>query len=717
MYNKSKSGRLAWRGQNRVSLRHRLPVQMVVSFILLVVATAAAVGFPAIWLVRDQLDRQAWALADQGSHTTRALLAARQSELANLAILTSQRPKLLELIDQRDQAGLMAYLTTLQTGANRDLIVLCGEDQEPLAWSGQATPEEICTLAPGTAFYLSPAGATPRAWLLAGQAIPGELAGLRVMVGQAIDTEFARQLRDQTRLEQTLFLEGELVTSSFADESQTWTMLLKPLLQTETNDAAPRRAEFTLDDTPYYSIKTGLAGTALEAVVSLGVSEIVTAQQQLTWMIAGGILLVTVLGSGLGIFRARHISQPLERLKDAALKLRKGDLATPVSARTQVQEVALVAYALEDARIALQHSLTQLRQEKDWVDHLLESVIEGIVTLDRMSRVTYFSQGAEHITGWKQEQVLGRSVDEVFRLAEEDEAFSARMPAPGMIQKLTVQMHDGRAAVLAITGARLAPPEAGRSSVALVLRDVSDEETIHRQLADFLANIAHEFRTPLSAMAASIELLLDQLPDLTQAELQELLNSLHLGIRDLQTLIDNLLEGASIESGHFQVHPQPASLTEIIAETVRIMQPLIEKYAQRLTLRIPDDLPLVQADHRRISQVLVNLLSNAIKWSPSEAEIFLEVALCEDGVLASVADQGPGIPHKNQADLFRRFTRADHDSHRAQYGAGLGLSVVKAIVEAHGGQVGVMDREGSGAVIWFSLPLVTSPMPTAEHLA
>jgi signal transduction histidine kinase len=217
--------------------------------------------------------------------------------------------------------------------------------------------------------------------------------------------------------------------------------------------------------------------------------------------------------------------------------------------------------------------------------------------------------------------------------------------------------------------------------------------------------VAHEFRTPLSALAASVELLLDQAPELNAAELQELLISLHLGILGLQTLVDNLLESASIEAGRFRVSPRPSNLGRIIAEAIRTMQPLLDKRGQRLIVELPAAIPVVRADSRRTMQVLVNLLSNASKYGPDDAEITVSASVREGWVRVTVADRGPGIPPGHRKDLFRRFVYPDTDGDKTQYGAGLGLSVVKAVIEAHGGQVGVEDRPGGGSVFWFTLPV------------
>jgi len=134
------------------------------------------------------------------------------------------------------------------------------------------------------------------------------------------------------------------------------------------------------------------------------------------------------------------------------------------------------------------------------------------------------------------------------------------------------------------------------------------------------------------------------------------------------------------------------------------MQPLLSKYEQFLTVELPVDIPRVQADPRRTVQVLINLLSNANRYGPPGREIILKVTTEPQYVRLAIIDRGPGIPPEHRANLFRRFVFPHADDSISKAGAGLGLSVVKAIVLAHGGQLGVDDRPGGGSIFWFTLP-------------
>jgi PAS domain S-box-containing protein len=353
----------------------------------------------------------------------------------------------------------------------------------------------------------------------------------------------------------------------------------------------------------------------------------------------------------------------------------------------------------------LKQSVAELRRANDWTDHLLQAVNEGIVTLDRDGRITFFSPGAERIIGLSQQEALHQHCDQVFKMLDPDERFSRQLPPPDRQIKTTVALANGRAATLALTGARLVPPDSDESEIALVFRDVSEAEMVHRFMGEFLANITHEFRTPISALAASTELLLDQADDLTPGELRDLLNALYMGIVGLQTLVDNLLESARLEAGRFHVFPRPVELGGIIADAAHIMQPLLTRHGQQLVIELPEELPVVQADSRRVTQVLVNLLSNANKYSPDGTEIAIDVTTTAGTARVAVADHGPGVLDDFRPSLFRRYARPDSGAGKSRYGAGLGLPVVKAIVEAHGGEVGVEDRPEGGSIFWFTLAI------------
>ena len=229
------------------------------------------------------------------------------------------------------------------------------------------------------------------------------------------------------------------------------------------------------------------------------------------------------------------------------------------------------------------------------------------------------------------------------------------------------------------------------------------EDGAHELRSIFLASVTHEFRTPLAALNASVEYILDEYDQMSKDEIRQLIKSIHLSVTGLQTLIDNLLESITIEAGRFVIHQSIIDLDDVIDEAIHVVSPLLARRFQRVEIQRADKSISVYGDATRLIQVLVNLLSNASKYGPIEQTIEIKIDNLSSLVRIAVKDRGPGVPDSEKEKLFFRFTRlGERDG--AQYGIGLGLSVVKVIVEEHGGTVGVDDRPGGGAVFWFTIP-------------
>lgn len=240
-----------------------------------------------------------------------------------------------------------------------------------------------------------------------------------------------------------------------------------------------------------------------------------------------------------------------------------------------------------------------------------------------------------------------------------------------------------------------------------ILEMLDETRRRHEVQSYFLANMSHEFRTPLSGMKVSIELLHENARHLSHAELEELLLSLDMSVTTMQRLIDNLLESGKIESKRFSLRRRQSAVEPLMGEAIHVMQPLMSRRKQTLLVDEPLHIPDLDIDPTRISQVIVNLLSNASKYSPMGARIDLVVDVNPAHIYFAILDRGEGIPHERREIVFKRFERLETGS-ETDYGTGLGLSVVKAIVEGHGGTVGIEPRDGGGTAFWFTLPLSAS---------
>jgi PAS domain S-box-containing protein len=678
--------------------------QMIINFILIVIITAIIAGLPGILLLRTDHNKHAWTQVEQGAYNMKTLYTARQNELIAFAKLVGHRSCLQATVMAGDAQGALEHLADLISGTEVSLVVLCDNDDQIITTTLDLPVESMCLNDSERGFVLLPGENGQNVWVFGSHYLGDHTSGLgRVIAGIPANDALADAVYLQSGLEYSILQGNTPVATSLGDNPADLKTAFVSIPEFGTYDESYQRT-FSLNGESYYAVNQILEESPdLRYEVAISVAHIISSQTQLLMMLVAGILIVIIFGSLFGILLARRISRPLEQLTNTAITFSSGNLSSPVEVQSNVREVVLVTKALEDARVKLLDVMTELSDEKAWTNHLLESITEGIVTLDDQNRITFFSRGAERMTGLDREQVRGRSCDEVFKLPEANAQFSQMIPSNGKESRVIVELADQRWVTFSFTGALLSKAGATETETALVFRDVSDEEVIHRRLGYFIANITHEFRTPLSALAASIEMLLDQARSITAEDLEHLLGSLHLSVLRLQTMIDNLIESASISAGHFRVSPRATELEKIVTDTVSLMTPLFQKYGQRLVVQLPEHLPPVIADSKRTMQVLVNLLSNAHKFSPADADICIQAAQEDGFIRVKVTDHGPGIPPDQRAYLFHRLNRLNLMANSPKAGAGLGLPVVKAIVEAQGGQIGVEDCPGGGAQFWFTM--------------
>jgi PAS domain S-box-containing protein len=673
--------------------------QLILIFVIFTLATVIALGIPVTIILNRQVDAQMGVLLAQANQTTVALYENKLNQMDELVALITERPTLNRLVRDLDDLGeLDRYLDEFLDNANANMIAVC-QQSTPIAIAGESADPVFCAPARFDTFVSVNQGV----WLLMdGQLTEAEAEDYHVVVGQRAESIFD-ELKSQSGLEYALYDQrGLVVVSQVELRDSLWRMNLQDIAQDQ---------KLALDAENSY-VKTHLAGliplTDQSEFTLIGLLDIGAYQalsRDVRIIIVVTLLTVSLVGGIVAILVSRQISQPLNRLAKSAVALREGDLTTPLSARSQIWEIDQLTNALEDARVSLKYSLDQLQREKSWMENLLNAVVEGLLAIDKFQRITFASEAIERILGVEKTTIVGHSIDDVFRTPGGENQFSQQLLTISQSRRIPIVIDD-REILLSVSVSRLVPPDAGDATLAVVIRDVTDEERIHRLLGEFLANITHEFRTPLTALSASVELLLDQLPGLSLPETEHLLHALNIGIIDLQSLIDNLIEAASIEAGRFKVNPQFTPLQAIISDAISTVDPIAQRGG--LTLVHHDSVKSVtaKADRRRTCQALVNLLSNAIKHSPEGGIVAIFSQVVGDEVRVEVHDQGEGVPQKQRANLFNRFITPGAQGDDGQPGLGLGLSVVKAIIEAQGGSVGYRDGEAGGAVFWFTLPLL-----------
>ena len=239
----------------------------------------------------------------------------------------------------------------------------------------------------------------------------------------------------------------------------------------------------------------------------------------------------------------------------------------------------------------------------------------------------------------------------------------------------------------------------------LALRAAAMEQALaSRAKSEFLANMSHELRTPLNAIIGFSDLIGCQrgLPQAKAAEYARLVN--HAG-KHLLDIITDILDVSKIESGTFELDREHYPVRELLAGAVTLVEPrMIEKH-QTLALRLPDTLPLIHADARRVKQVVINLLSNAHKFTPEGGRITMSASADRDCVTVSVCDTGVGMSAEQILVALKPFGQINASRSRQHEGTGLGLPIAKALVEQHGGAFWVESEVGHGTTVSFSLPI------------
>lgn len=687
-------------------LLRNLSSRLILAFILVIMVTTLAAGIPAYLFIRNELDLQVWARVEDGSRVTQTLMQLEESRLVNLAALTAERPTLRAIIQEGDSAELEAYLHTFQASVNLDFLIIRDPDGNILIKNSLLSPWPNPPFPDDVAYYASTLNQPSIALLTSHKLLmegSNEVLGY-VTLGNLLDNEFLTQLAATTGFEQSIIMGTHRVATSLGDATgEVNRDEISPGIISEGN----RSIATIIGGRSYYTSLVPILDKENQPIaqieISLPIDNLILAERRALTTMLVSTALVIVVGSVLGGLISRRLTYPLSQLTEAAAQ---GDIDSPYPSLKDPGEIATLAITLEASRKNIKRVMEDLQQAKVWSETLIQSIVEGIVTFDDQGHITSFNQGAEVISGWAQNEALERSLDDIFQPPKGEGKFSDLIPPFGGRRQIPIISRNGKQITLAVTGAQLIPPKSENRQSALVLRDITEEEAAQNLRSYFLANISHEFRTPLSAINASVELLLEELEDLSTAEIGELLNSIHMSVAGLQTLIDNLLESLSIEAGRFQIRRRPTDLNVVVQEAIHMMKPLLDRRQQKLLVRNPLQLSKVMIDPTRLTQVITNLLSNASKYSPVGKEIDLTVEkIAEDLMKISVADRGRGIPLGERSDIFRRFVRLDSQD-GTQYGVGLGLSVVKAIVKEHGGEVDVEDRPGGGSIFWFTLPLL-----------
>ena len=661
---------------------------LAIATMLLVTFAVAAVSATGIGLLRDLAEREALTRVKLAVAAAREGVRQGTEGLSIAARVLGERPTLQRLLDADDLAALVPYLRRYCDGATLDACAVLRDGsvvasvERGLAWG----PILRSAAAQGERFLVVAGDADGRADpdpVMAGASAAVEGRDARVLALRRLDGAFADDLGERAAVR--IRLVGLASPAALAGP----TAILDSDALTRRVPVAGRVGSLGayVASLPLVT-STGETVALLQALLPAAnvLAPVGELTRRLLWVAIG----VAALAIGGGLLVGRRWIRGVQRLTGAARRIGVGDLSASIPA-VGGTELGVLGRTMEEMRRNLVDLTNELRRREAEAQAVLDGIVEGVYAVDRERRVRFLNPRAEKLLGVAARDAVGRFCGDVLNPAPDAEGRRPCESACPIVAARRAGSARGAERIEPVPGRvrRVVIASAGSDDglQVQVLRDETELEAVRRTRDTVLANISHEFRTPLAAQLASIELLHDGLGHMTPERQRLLVESLERGARRLARLIDNLLESVRIEAGQLAIRRQDVVLADVVQDARDLVEPLVLQRGQRLEPCLAEALPASRGDHQRLLQVLVNLLANASKFGPPGSTIRIGGRATElGGVAFWIDDEGPGPADPDDAALFDQFRRSGGEDPE-ESGLGLGLFIVRSIVERHGGRV------------------------------
>lgn len=414
-------------------------------------------------------------------------------------------------------------------------------------------------------------------------------------------------------------------------------------------------------------------------------------------------VVLLLAGVGLSFVIARSVVRPVEIVRQAARRLAGGDFAVEVALQRN-DEFGQLVDAFNSMGKELQNRVGQLEANRRELATIMQNMAEGLVLVDAAGTVVLANQVAGQLLGTEHEALRGKPLWETIRLPQVDELL-ASLPNLTEPRRIWVEdrTHGSQRRVLAFVVTPLFDTAKGERHCVLLISDATEDQKLLELRQDFVANVSHELKTPLTSISAYVETLLDG-ADSDEAVRRPFLEKIQTNATRLTKLVSDILNISRLESGIGDESRQHLDLNEVAQNCIRKHAEAAAAKKLQVTLHASAEPAMALVNEEDMTEAVDNLLVNAISYTPADGRIDITVQQTELGLVLEVKDTGMGIPKDALPRVFERFYRVDKARSRALGGTGLGLAIVKHVALKHGGKVEAESEVGKGSSFRISLP-------------
>jgi PAS domain S-box len=415
------------------------------------------------------------------------------------------------------------------------------------------------------------------------------------------------------------------------------------------------------------------------------------------------LLLIIILSMIVAFIFSMKVISPIQEIEAFTDKIRKGDVSGMLMIDSR-DEIGQLSKNINDMVAELQEKIRVANEEKWKLRAAFASMAEGVMVLDSQNRIEGLNKGMAEMIGREYADIVGKTPIEAFRnIALQDALNRFRQAGEIVLEEITLGDENPMILDVNISAVKSLPGQDPKTMI--VFHNVTRLKKLEQVRADFVANVTHEIKTPLTAIIGFVETLQQGAID-DRVKAQKFLLTIHENAQRLNRLVDDLLTLSSIELGETELHLEGLALEDVFETALTLISPRAALKNVRIQRDVQPGLPMVCADRDRLVQILVNVLDNAVKFTPEGGSVSITASPEVQGsVVIKITDTGIGISKSELPRLGERFYRIDKTRSREMGGTGLGLSIVKHLMKAHEGSMEIESTLGKGTTVSLHFPV------------